>query len=367
MDHRDRGRVRGRRRRKVSFTERHRRLIQISLAVVVSIAVMGTGYAALLNSKFDNIIQFSTRDIKNRPDPDKGRSLNVLVLGADKGTKVPGSTPGMRLSQAVQAAKWPSGRYRSDTIMMVHIAANRKHVYLVSIPRDTYTTLYDNTGTPRNKAKINAAFANWGPNGTIATVEQLTNVRMKHLALINFNGFKDITRAVGGVRVYIPTAFYDPSQKVHWDAGWQNLKGKRALQYVRTRYGLPRSDFDRIARQQNFMRALMKKLLAKGTTRNPVKLTQTLTALSTNIVVDQDWEAADMRALALSLRNTGTDDVTFITAPVADTKDVDGIGSVVELDLTKSKELFTAMAEDSMGAYVEAHPDDVLKSAREVN
>jgi LCP family protein required for cell wall assembly len=351
----------------VSFAERHRKLIQISLALVVSISVVGTGYAALLNSKFANIIKFSTGDIKNRPDPDKGRSLNVLVLGADKGTKVPGSTPGMRLSQAVQATKWPSGRYRSDTIMMVHIAANRKHVYLVSIPRDTYTTLYDNTGTPQNKAKINAAFANWGPNATIATVEQLTNVRMKHLALINFNGFKDITRAVGGVRVYIPTAFYDPSQKTHWDAGWQNLKGKRALQYVRTRYGLPRSDFDRIARQQNFMRALMKKLLAKGTTRNPVKLTQTLSALSTNIVVDQEWAAADMRALALSLRNTGTDDVTFMTAPVADTKTIDGVGNVVDLDMAKSKELFTAMAEDSMGAYVKAHPDDVLKSARHIN
>jgi len=367
MVQRFRRRARGRRRRRVSFAERYRKPLQIALAVVVSVAVLGTGYAVLLNSKFSNILTFSTDDIKNRPDPDKGRSLNVLVLGADKGTKVPGSTPGMRLSQAVHAAKWPSGRYRSDTIMMVHIAANRKHVYLVSIPRDTYTTLYDNTGTPQSKAKINAAFANWGPNGTIATVEQLTKVRMKHLALINFNGFKDITRAVGGVEVYIPKAFNDPSQKIHWDAGWQNLKGKRALQYVRTRYGLPRSDFDRIARQQNFMRALMKKMLAKGTTRNPLTLTRTLTALSENIVVDQDWDPADMRALALSLRTTSTKDVTFLTAPVTDTKTVDGVGSVVDLDLAKSKTLFTAMAEDSMGAYVEAHPDDVLKSSRSIN
>lgn len=367
MVYRYRRRARGRRRRRVSFFERYRQPLRVLLAAVVVVSVVGTGYAALLNSKFGNILRFSTEQIKNRPDPDKGRSLNVLLLGVDKGQAVAGSKPGMRLSQAVRAAKWPTGRYRSDTIMMVHIAANRKHVYLVSIPRDSYVDLYDNTGTKQQKSKINAAFASWGPNATIATVEHLTDVRMKHLALINFNGFKDITRAVGGVDVYIPKSFYDPSQKIHWEAGNQLLEGKRALQYVRTRYGLPGSDFDRIARQQNFMRALMKTLLAKGTTRNPLKLTRTLTAVSKNIVVDEDWTPADMRALALSLRSTSTKDVSFITAPVAGTKTIPDVGSIVELDVDKAKELFTAMAKDDMGSYVKAHPDDVLKSAHQIN
>lgn len=367
MVYRYRRRVRGRRKRRLSFMERHRFLIRATLTLVVSVSLLGTGYAALLNSTFGNIARFSTDQIQNRPDPDKGRALNVLLLGSDKGKKVPGSRPGSRLSQDVRAAKWPSGRYRSDTIMMVHIAANRRHVYLVSIPRDTYTMLYDHTGTARGRSKINAAFSAYGPNSTIATVEHLTDVRMKHLAIINFNGFKDITRAVGGVEVYIPKSFYDPSQKVHWQAGKQNLKGKRALQYVRTRYGLPRSDFDRIARQQNFMRALMKKLLARGTTRNPVRLTRTLSALTRNIVVDEEWDPADMRALALSLRNTETDDVTFMTAPVAGTETISGVGSIVRLDKVKSHALFAAMAHDRMGAYVKAHPDDVLKSAKEIN
>ncbi|MFL6089448.1 MAG: LCP family protein [Aeromicrobium sp.] len=356
----------GRRRRHVPFTERYRVVLRSVLILVVSIAVLGSGYAALLNSKFGNIARFSTDQIQNRPDPDKGRALTVLLLGVDRGKKIPGRKP-TRLSQDVAAKTWPSGRYRSDTIMMVHIAANRRHVYLVSIPRDTYTSIYDHTGSPQDRSKINSAFAEYGPNGTIATVEHLTDVRMKHLALINFNGFKDITRAVGGVEVYIPKSFYDPSQKVHWTAGKQNLKGTIALKYVRTRYGLPRSDFDRIARQQNFMRALMKKLLDKGTTRNPVRLTNTLSALSENIVVDQEWDPADMRALALSLRNTQTKDVTFLTAPVADTKTIPGVGSIVELEQAKAQDLFTAMADDHMASYVKAHPDDVLKSAREVN
>ena len=356
----------GRRRRHVPFVERYRLLLRTVMVVVISLAVAGTGYAALLNSKFGDIPRFGTEEIQNRPDPDKGRALNVLVLGVDRGKKIPGRKK-TRLSEDVRAATWPSGRYRSDTIMMVHIAADRRHVYLVSIPRDTYTVIHDNTGSPQQRSKINDAFAEYGPNGTIATVEQLTDVRMKHLALINFNGFKDITRAVGGVEVYIPKSFYDASQKVHWQAGTQNLQGDIALKYVRTRYGLARSDFDRIARQQNFMRALMKKLLDKGTTRNPVKLTRTLDALTENVVVDEDWDPADMRALALSLRNTTTDDVTFMTAPVAKTETIDGVGSIVRLDEAKSTELFTAMAEDTMDEYVEGHPDDVLKSDREIS
>jgi hypothetical protein len=74
-----------------------------------------------------------------------------------------------------------------------------------------------------------------------------------------------------------------------------------------------------------------------------------------------------MRALALSLRNTTTDDVTFMTAPVAKTETIDGVGSVVLLDVAKANELFTAMAEDEMDDYVDEHPDDVLKSDREIS
>ena len=366
MANRNGRRAPGRRRRHVPFVERYRLLLRSLIILVVSLALAGTGYAALLNSKFSDIATFGTGEIQNRPDPDEGQALNVLVLGVDRGKKIPGRKK-TRLSEDVRAATWPRGRYRSDTIMMVHIAADRRNVYLVSIPRDTYTVIHDNTGQPHQRSKINDAFAEYGPNGTIATVEQLTDVRMKHLALINFNGFKDITRAVGGVEVHIPKSFYDASQKVYWKAGDQNLEGDLALKYVRTRYGLARSDFDRIARQQNFMRALMKKLLDKGTTRNPVRLTRTLGALTENIVVDEGWDPADMRALALSLRNTTTDDVTFLTAPVAETETIDGVGSVVLLDEAKSTELFTSMAEDKMDEYVEAHPDDVLKSDREIS
>jgi hypothetical protein len=80
----------GRRRRHVPFVERYRLPLRIAIVVAISVVVAGTGYAALLNSKFGDIARFRTDQIQNRPDPDKGRSLNILVLGADKGKKIPG-------------------------------------------------------------------------------------------------------------------------------------------------------------------------------------------------------------------------------------------------------------------------------------
>lgn len=349
------------------FHRRHRKLIVGLLTAVLLVAGAGASYAYLLNSKFGDIAKVKTSGLKNRPDPDKGKALNIMLLGSDKGKAVPGASADTTLAEDAKAAKWPAGKYRSDTLMIVHISEDRKHVYLVSIPRDTLATLHDATGAPAQQDKVNAAFSYYGPNGTISTIENLTNVRMRHLAIIDWAGFKDLSHAVGGVPVFIPRPFYDPSQKIQWKAGQQTLEGKQALAYVRTRYGLPNGDFDRIARQQNFLRAMMKKMLAKGTMRNPVKLTNTLSALTQNLTVDEEWTSGDMRGLALSLRGTQAKDVTFLSAPVAGTETVGGLGSVVRLDEVKSKELFTAMKRDTMERYIKKYPDEVLKSDKEIS
>lgn len=349
------------------FHRRHRKVIAGLLGSVLLVLGVGMSYAYLLNSKFSNIAKVETSSLQNRPDPDKGKALNIMLLGSDKGKAVPGVPADTTLAEDARAAEWPSGKYRSDTLMIVHISEDREHVYLVSIPRDTYTTLYDSTGAPAEQQKINAAFSFYGPTGTISTVENLTDVRMRHMAIIDWAGFKDLSRAVGGVPVFIPQAFYDPSQEIQWQAGQQTLEGDQALAYVRTRYGLQRGDFDRIARQQNFLRAMMKKMLEKGTTRNPVKLTRTLSALTDNLTVDAEWNSGDMRALAMSLRGTKAKDVTFMTAPVSGTETVPGLGSVVRLDELKAEELFTAMKTDTMQSYVDKYPDEVLKSEKEIS
>jgi LCP family protein required for cell wall assembly len=342
----------------------------VAFAVVLSLGIGVTGaYAYLLNNKLDNVDKTSvSKKLKeeDRPDPDKGNALNILLIGSDKGKKIEGESQDTSIAEDAKAAKWPTGKYRSDTLMVVHITANRKYAFLMSIPRDTFTTIYNAEGEAQGQDKINAAFSSYGPAGTVSTVEHLTDLRMKHLAIIDWEGFKDLSTAVGGVPVTIPRAFYDPKQKIQWEAGQQNIEGKKALAYVRTRYGLLRGDFDRIARQQNFLRALMGKILAKGTMRNPVKLINTVGALTKNLTVDEEWTAGDMRGLALSLRGVQTKDVIFLTAPVAGTETVPVYGSIVRLDEAKSQEMYTAFREDNLRAYLKKYPDDVLKPPDEV-
>jgi len=349
------------------FRRRHRKtfLALVTLGVVLSLGIGITGaYAYMLNKQLGNVDKVKVSEKlkdKERPDPDKGNALNILLLGSDKGKKIPGESENTSLSEDARAAKWPVGKYRSDTLMIVHITANRKYAFLASIPRDTFTTIYDAEGNPHGQQKINAAFSEFGPVGAVSTVEHLTNLRMKHVAIIDWEGFKDLSTAVGGVPVHIPDDTYDEMQHVQWKAGDYNLKGKKALQYVRQRHGLLRGDFDRIARQQNFLRALMGKILSKGVTRNPVKLINTVKALTKNLTVDAEWSGGDMRGLALSLRGMHTRDVYFLSAPVAGTETIPVYGSIVRLNQAKSDELFTAFRKDNLRAYLKKYPDDVLK------
>ena len=351
----------------IPFHKRYRKILIVLMSAALIVGVAGTSYAYVLNSKFKNIAKVGVNlKEKDRPDPDKGKALNIMLLGSDKGKNLGTAQDNTTLAQDAKAAKWPNGKYRSDTVMVVHISADRKHVYLVSVPRDSLLTIYDGDGNPTGKEKVNAAFSYYGPTGAVATIEHLSDLRMKHLAIIDWEGFKDMTDAVGGVPVFIPNSFTDPKQNKTWEQGQQVLQGEEALQYVRTRYGLINGDFDRIARQQNFLRALMKKILSGGTMKNPVRLFDTLESITRNLTVDSSWQPGDMRALALSLRGTTADNVTFMTLPVAGTSTDPTYGSVVNVDEAKSKELFTALKSDTVDDYLTKYPDAALKPPKDV-
>lgn len=350
-----------------SFRQKHPAVVWALVLVVLLPVVGGAGYAWNLKRKLDGLETVQVNRTKDEPDPDEGRALNILLLGSDKGEPKKGQPKKTTIAEDAASGDWPVGKYRSDTLMIVHIPKDRKKVYLVSIPRDSFVPIYDEKGETSGSNKINSAFAEGGPLAAINTVEKLTGLKMDHLAIIDWEGFRDLSTAVGGVEVTIPRAFYDPQQEIQWDAGTQTLEGNRALQYVRTRYGLIGGDFDRIKRQQNFMRALMGKMLDSGVTTSPRKLSDTVGALAKNLTVDEGWSGTAMARLALSLRGIGTEDVTFMTAPVQGTQDDPTYGSVVVLQQDKMQELFTALGTSRMKAYLKKYPDDVLPDADQVN
>lgn len=347
---------------KRGFFRRHKALTALAVIFIVLAGAAG-GYVWWFNHQFTNIERVPA-GIETAPEKEgsneKSYPLNILLLGADHG-KV-----GQSVAEDLEDGEWTPFEHRSDTIMLVHIPANRKTVQLVSIPRDTWTKI-DGYPSEGHYAKINAAFAYGGPSLAVKTVQDLTGISIDHLAIIDWVGFKDLTTALGGVRVYIPKTFYDESQRTTWEQGWQTLEGERALQYVRTRYGLDDGDFDRIHRQQNFMRSTMGELLSKGTTRNPITLSKVLRVVTSNLTVDDSWDNGEIKALAWSLRDLGTGDVDFVTAPLGRYDTTPDGQSIVRLAPKKSKALFKAIENDDIESYLDKYPDAELPGKTSVN
>jgi LCP family protein required for cell wall assembly len=251
-------------------------------------------------------------------------------------------------------------------MMVVHIPADRKAAYVVSVPRDSYVPIYDDKGNEHHRNKINEAFAEYGPFGTWRTIESLSGVHIDHMAVIDYAGFNELTEAIGGVDVYIPRTVEDTQQHVTWERGRTHLEGERALQYVRTRHGLLEGDFDRIDRQQNFLRAVLQKSLADGTIGDPFKLSAVLSAISTHLAVDSGWSTRDIRNLALSLRGIDAKKVRFLTLPLQRYATVPGAGSVNIIDTQAAGRLWKAVLDDRVAPYLRHHPQDELPDPQDV-
>jgi LCP family protein required for cell wall assembly len=346
--------------KKRPFISRHRALVALVSLVALLLAGCG-GWLYYLNYQLSNVQHVDASPKGHRPPKTETGALNILLGGSDNGAD------GSSIAEDVKNHTWIPGEHRSDTIMILHITDDHQHAYLISIPRDSYVDIVNQNGHVQGKDKINAAFSLYGPAGYVATIEHLTGLRMDHLAIIDWTGFKDLTTALGGVTVYIPQTFYDDSQKITWHQGYQSLEGKPALQYVRTRYGLPGGDFDRIKRQQNFLRELMKKTLSDGTMSNPIKLTNVLKAITSNLTVDDEFSSGEMRSLALSMRGLHSDDVTFLTVPNAGTGYTPDGQSIVKLDKQKCKALWKAVGADDIQLYLEKYGGDKLGSAHNIN
>jgi LCP family protein required for cell wall assembly len=353
---------------KRGFVRRHKVVtILCSLLLVIVLAVVSGAFYLnhVLFGDIDRIDAFGSIDEDARPDPAEGEALNILLAGADNG-----DADAPSIAQTMDNGEWSAGLYRSDTIMVLHIPADRSRAYVVSIPRDSYVRIYDETGAPTDKHKINYAFSVYGPAGYASTLEHLTDIRMDHLAIIDWAGFKDVVDALGGVRLYVPERVHDYKQKFTYEQGWHDYDGETALKYVRSRYALPEGDFDRNRRQQNFLRAMLDKMAEMGALSDFPTFLSTAKAITSNLTIDQDWSNGDMRDLGWAMRGIRKDDVTFLEAPINQKHPfgtVEDDGSVVYLDKHELANLFTAMRNDNMATYVREHPDLTLPSETQIN
>jgi LCP family protein required for cell wall assembly len=276
----------------------------------------------------------------DRPARAPGRAQNWLLVGSDR--RADQATTGLDANEPL----WRYGAQRADTIMLVHLPADRGRIYLVSFPRDAWVPIQGH-----GNAKLNAAFSFGGPPLLIATIERLTGVRLDHFAILDFEGFQSMTDALGGVDVRVARTVRDPARKVVWPGGIQHLDGARALDFVRQRHNLPGGDLGRIKRQQAFLKALAGQVVARGTLANPLKLNAFLEASTKAVSVDESLTISRLRSLALQLRSVHAGDLDFLTAPVAGTG-TEGRQSVVYLDRVKGQPLYRALRTDAVAGYL---------------
>lgn len=349
--------------RRPGWFRRHKVFTVFALLIVLLLALVG-GWSVYLNSQLQQIPRIDagikpsdgdgTGSSGSGSGGSSGRGVNILIGGTD--TRHPGEM--VRLLRA----GWQPGAMRSDTIMIVHVCADRRHAYVVSIPRDTWT---DVPGYGDNK--INAAFSFGGPRLYVKTVQDFTGLTIDHLVLIDWTGFRQLTEALGGVDVTVPRTVIDPEGSGQvWHQGTVHLEGQLALDYVHQRYGLPNGDFDRINRQQNLVRAIAAKLLSEGTASNPVRLTSTVQAITSHLVLDDTFTNSRVRSLALSLRNVRMKDVTFVTVPLKRYAHIRG-QAVNLVDRRQTRGLFGAVLTDDLDTYLAHHDIKELPSAGRVS
>jgi LCP family protein required for cell wall assembly len=312
------------------------------LALLLLGGLIGGGiylYLNHVNSKVKRIDAFS-QITGNRPPVLVKGAQNILLLGSDS-------------RDPSDAAN--NGGWRSDTIILMHIDADHKHAYLVSIPRDTYVFVPKSQTSPygNTMAKINAAFSWGGVPLTVQTVEGFTGVHIDHVVLINFDGFKEVTDALGGVDMYVDQTIKSIHKPYRtFTKGNHHFTGAQALDYVRQRYQYSDGDFRRVKHQQEFLKAVMDKAASTGTLTNPAKLNAFINAMTKAIVVDKQLSIVDM---AVQFRSLRSNDMTFLTCPTTGTATRDG-QSVVLADKAKASALFDAVSKDTVAAWVAANP-----------
>jgi LCP family protein required for cell wall assembly len=276
----------------------------------------------------------------------------------------------------------------ADTIIVAHVPADRSGVYLFSLPRDLVVWIppFATTGSTGQYAKINAAMALGSPVGVnrydpaqgyellATTVGQVTGLRFDAGAVINFGGFKRMVATLGGVELAVdqdvvsehlkpdgtrrdllpecraggnclrpytgPQKTYPKSRKPVRLRPWE------ALDFVRQRYGLPRSDYDRQRHQRQLLQAVARKVT------DPAQLLHVMTAVGDDLTFDGGGH--DLTDWLIALKDVDATTVTTITLPGGPVFDHDRyLGERFGPGVT---DFFAAVKADRVDRYLLGHP-----------
>ncbi len=324
-DRRNRGRLRASWRRRSRLAKAG--YITATLVAVVAMVAGLAGYAVVRRLE-GNITKVQVGGLTGRT---VYGALNILVLGSQQRAGQRGYGKNGHFGIAAGSSPYTSN---SDNLLIVHLDPTHTHATVLSIPRDLF--VYE----PGCKARssmigygiqgpyayppgniIDGALNIGGPTCAVTTVEDLTGIPLDHFTEFNFNSFRAMVDAIGGVRVCVPRGgYHDKNSGLNLRAGVHLLKYDQALAYVRTRDSLGGADaggdLPRIELQQAFMSSVVQTVNSKGLLSNLPELLTVANTATKALTVDQDLgSVSSLVQLARSLAHLKSKDVSMITLP----------------------------------------------------
>ena len=229
------------------------------------------------------------------------QASSFLVVGSD-------SRAGLSETDRAELTLGNFTGQQSDTVLYVAISADRGTVTLVSIPRDLL--VFDADGQPR---KLTDLFAG-GPDPLLRALRSNLGLPVNHFAMVSLGGFIDIVRTLGSVEVCLEQPLVDVKSGANFEAGCHEMGPRDALAFVRSRSG-PRSDFERIDRQQQFIRSVLARLLDGRVLTDPALVYQLVDDVASNLVTDDRLGLAEMRSLSTEMLGVVRDGLPMMTLP----------------------------------------------------
>ncbi|WP_151482958.1 LCP family protein [Streptomyces albicerus] len=315
-----------------------RRIKWTAITLVTLLLVVSVSTYFWADSKLNRDVDLS----KVIDRPDAGEGTNYLIVGSD-------SREGMSAEEKKKLHTGSADGKRTDSMMILHVGDNGNT--MISLPRDSNVTIPTFKGSESGKTfpgtgrqvKLNAAYAEDGPELLVRTVEANTGLRIDHYAEIGFAGFAKIVDSVGGVEIEIPKGgMKDDKSGADFEAGKQTLNGEQALAFVRTRYALAGSDLDRTKNQQKFLAALANQTATPSTILNPFKLYPTMSSSLGTLTVDKDMSLWDLASMFWAMKGITGGDGKSMNMPISG----NSANGNLQWDTTKVKQLVEELKND---------------------
>lgn len=269
------------------------------LSLMLVSALVTTGFLLVQRAEA-NLERVGLQQLEEATSPSDAR--HFLVVGSD-------SRDGLSEEDRRQLTLGEFDGQRGDTIIYVSISADRSQVSLLSLPRDLVVE------TPGGRiAKLTERFAG-GPDAVIEALRDSYGLPVNHYVSVSLGGFLDVVDTLGGVTITLDEPLIDPKSGAEFEtAGTYDMTPAEALAYVRSRQGT-QADYERIGRQQTFLRAVLRELVDTGNLANPARLFRLVDDVSGAVTTDESLGVSQMRFLADDLRGAVADGVPMTTLP----------------------------------------------------